>query len=52
MQGPVAINDADEAISVVSFTSSSGGYINERNSANLELFIDKTSSIYSLCKGQ
>ena len=39
-------NDADEAVSVVSLTSSSGGYINGRNSANLELFIDKTSSIY------
>jgi hypothetical protein len=33
---------------VVSLTSSSGGYINGRNSANLELLIDKTSSIY-LC---
>jgi hypothetical protein len=30
-------NDADEAVSVVSLTSSSGGYINGRNSANLEL---------------
>jgi hypothetical protein len=29
-----------------SLTSSSGGYINGRNSANLELLIDKTSSIY------
>jgi hypothetical protein len=38
-------NDADEAVSVVSLTSSSGGYINGRNSANLELLIDKTSSI-------
>jgi hypothetical protein len=36
-------NDADEAVSVVSLTSSSGGYINGRNSANLELLIDKTS---------
>jgi hypothetical protein len=27
---------------VVSLTSSSGGYINGRNSANLELLIDKT----------
>jgi hypothetical protein len=27
-------NDADEAVSVVSLTSSSGGYINGRNSAN------------------
>ena len=35
-------NDADEAVSVVSLTSSSGGYINGRNSANLELLIDKT----------
>jgi hypothetical protein len=35
-----------EAVSVVSLTSSSGGYINGRNSANLELLIDKTSSIY------
>jgi hypothetical protein len=26
--------------------ASSGGYINGRNSANLELLIDKTSSIY------
>jgi hypothetical protein len=32
---------------VVSLTSSSGGYINGRNSANLELLIDKTSSIYN-----
>jgi hypothetical protein len=38
-------NDADEAVSVVSLTSSSGGYINGRNSANLELLIDKTSSL-------
>jgi hypothetical protein len=49
MQGPVAMiltkNDADEAVSVFSLTSSSGGYINGRNSANLELLIDKTSSI-------
>jgi hypothetical protein len=30
---------------VVSLTSSSGGYINGRNSANLELLIDKASSI-------
>jgi hypothetical protein len=35
-----------QAVSVVSLTSSSGGYINGRNSANLELLIDKTSSIY------
>jgi hypothetical protein len=35
-----------EAVSVVFLTSSSGGYINGRNSANLELLIEKTSSIY------
>jgi hypothetical protein len=40
----------DEAVSVVSLTSSSGGYINGRNSANLELLIDKTSSIYLYVK--
>jgi hypothetical protein len=39
-------NDADEAVSVVSLISSSGGYINGRNSANLGLLIEKTSSIY------
>jgi hypothetical protein len=33
-------NDADEAVSVVSLPSSSGGYINGRNSASLELLID------------
>jgi hypothetical protein len=38
------------AVSVVSLTSSSGGYINGRNSANLELLIDKTSSIYLYVK--
>jgi nitrogen fixation protein len=43
-------NDADEASSVVSLTSSFGGYINGRNSANLELLIDKTSSIYLYVK--
>jgi hypothetical protein len=43
-------NDADEAVSVVSLTSSSGGYINGRNSANLELLIDKMSSIYLYVK--
>jgi hypothetical protein len=43
-------NDADKAVSVVSLTSSSGGYINGRNSANLELLIDKTSSIYLYVK--
>jgi hypothetical protein len=37
---------------VVSLTSSSGGYINGRNSANLELLIDKTSSIYLYVKYQ
>jgi hypothetical protein len=37
-------NDADEAVSMVPLTSSSGGHINGRNSANLELLIDKTSS--------
>jgi hypothetical protein len=36
---------------VVSLTSSSGGYINGgRNSANLKLLIDKTSSIYLYVK--
>jgi hypothetical protein len=35
---------------VVSLTSSSGGYINGRNSSNLELLIDKTSSIYLYVK--
>jgi hypothetical protein len=39
-------NDADEAVSVVSLTFSSEGYINGRNSANLEWLTDKTSSIY------
>jgi hypothetical protein len=43
-------NDPDEAVSVVSITSSSGGYINGRNSANLELLIDKTLSIYLYMK--
>ena len=42
--------DADEAVSVVSLASSSGGYINGRNSANLGLLIDKTSSIYLYVK--
>jgi hypothetical protein len=31
-------------------SSSSGGYINGRKSANLELLIDKTSSIYLYVK--
>jgi hypothetical protein len=31
----------DEAVSVVSLTSSSGGYINGRNSANLELLLNQ-----------
>jgi hypothetical protein len=35
---------------VVSLISSSGGYINGRNSANLELLIDKTPSIYLYVK--
>jgi hypothetical protein len=35
---------------LVSLTSSSEGYINGRNSANLELLIDKTSSIYLYVK--
>jgi hypothetical protein len=43
-------NEADEAVSVVSLISSSGGYINGRNSANLELLIDKTSLIYLYIK--
>jgi hypothetical protein len=38
-------NDADEDVSVVSLTSSSGGYINGRNSANLELLIDMNIDI-------
>jgi hypothetical protein len=46
----MSINDADEAVYIVSLTSSSGGYINGRNSANLELLIDKTSSIYLYVK--
>jgi hypothetical protein len=43
-------NDVDEALCVVSLASSSGGYVNVRNSANLELLIDKTSSIYLYVK--
>jgi hypothetical protein len=43
-------NDADEAVYVVSLISSSGGNINGRNSANLELLIDKASSIYLYVK--
>jgi hypothetical protein len=43
-------NDAVEAVSLISLTSSSGGYINGRNSANLELLIDKTSSTYLYVK--
>jgi hypothetical protein len=35
---------------VVSLISSSGGYINGRNSANLGLLIDRTSSIYLYVK--
>jgi hypothetical protein len=34
----------------VILTSSSGGYMNGRNSANLELLINKTSSIYLYVK--
>jgi hypothetical protein len=45
-------NDTDEAVSVVSLTSISGGYINGRNSANLELLIDKTSTIYLYVKSK
>jgi hypothetical protein len=41
-------NDADEAVSVVSLTSNSGGYINARNSANLELLIDKTKNVINI----
>jgi hypothetical protein len=40
----------NDAVSVVSLTSSSGGYINGINSANLELLIDKMSSIYLYVK--
>jgi hypothetical protein len=43
-------NEADEAVSVVPLAVSSGGYVNGRNSANLELLIDKTSSIYLYVK--
>jgi hypothetical protein len=43
-------NESDEAVSVVSLISSFGGYINGRNSANLGLLIDKTSSIYLYVK--
>jgi hypothetical protein len=50
MLGYKSTNDADEAESVVSLTSSSGRYMNGRNSANLELLIDKTSSIYMYVK--
>jgi hypothetical protein len=39
-----------EVVSAVSLASSSEGYINGRNSANLELLIDKTSSIYLYVK--
>jgi hypothetical protein len=46
----VSKNDADEAVTVVSLSSSSGEYINGRNYANLELLIDKTSSIYLYVK--
>jgi hypothetical protein len=43
-------NDADEAVSVVSLISSSGGYFNGRNSANLGSLIEKTSSLYLYVK--
>ena len=42
--------DVDEAVSVVSLISSSGGYTNGRNSANLGLLIVKSSSIYMYVK--
>jgi hypothetical protein len=45
-----ALFDLYEAVTVVSLSSSSGGYINGRNYANLELLIDKTSSIYLYVK--
>jgi hypothetical protein len=35
----------DEAVSVVSLSSSSGGYINGRISANLELLIENVINI-------
>jgi hypothetical protein len=35
---------------MISLTSNSGGYINGRNSANIESLIDKTSSIYLYVK--
>jgi hypothetical protein len=38
------------SVSAEKITSSSGGYINGRNSANLELLINKTSSIYLYVK--
>jgi hypothetical protein len=38
-------NDADEAVYVVSLSSSSGGYIKGRNSANLELYLEKKTII-------
>jgi hypothetical protein len=50
-------NDADEAVFVASLTSSYGGYINGRNSANLELLIDywtraiKRFALFNLLKG-
>jgi hypothetical protein len=40
----------DKVVYVVSLTSSCGGYIDGRNYANLELLIDKTSSIYLYLK--
>jgi hypothetical protein len=35
----------DEAVYVVSLSSSSGGYIKGRNSANLELYLEKKTII-------
>ena len=39
-------NEADEAVSVVSLISSSGGYINGTQSGKFGLFMERTSSIY------
>jgi hypothetical protein len=39
-------NDADEAVSVVSLTSSSGGYINGRNSALFVHFVICSLSVF------
>jgi hypothetical protein len=40
--------DEAEAVSVVSLTSSSGGYINGRNSANLELSCYSEEQVISM----